>query len=142
MGGMDAARLARFAFVAGLLLLAGCASTQKHSRDLLQITLYDYAGAIRWNRPDAAAKWLDPDIAKIRPTALQLQRYDQVQITGYDVRGSESITPERYAQTVEIRLINKHTQAERAIVDQQIWRYDADKKQWWLTTGLPDITAR
>ena len=134
--------LARFAVVAGLSLLAGCASTQKHSRDLLQITLYDYAGAIRWNRPDAAAKWLDPELEKNLPTALQLERFSQVQVTGYDVRGSETITPERYAQTVEIRLVNKHTQAERAIIDRQVWRYDAEKKHWWLTTGLPDITAR
>lgn len=139
---MDAARLARFAFVAGLLLLAGCASTQKHSRDLLQVTLYDYSGAIRWNRPDAAAKWLDPEIATIQPKAIELERYQQVQITGYDVRGTEMLSPEKYAQVVEIRLINKHTQAERAIVDRQLWRYDADKRQWWLTTGLPDITAR
>ena len=139
---MDAARLARFALVAGLLLLAGCASTQKHARDLLQITLYDYSGAIRWNRPDAAARFLDPEIEKIQPKPLELERYQQVQITGYDVRGSDMLAEDRYAQVVEVRLINVHTQAERAIVDRQIWRYDAERRQWWLTTGLPDITAR
>jgi hypothetical protein len=141
MGGMNAVRLARFAFVAGLLLLAGCA-TQKHARDLLQVALYDYSGAIRWNRPDAAARFLDPEIASIQPTALELERFQQVQITGYDVRGTEMLGPERYAQVVEVRLINKHTQAERAIVDQQVWRYDAEHRQWLLTTGLPDITGR
>lgn len=134
--------IARFVLLATLVLLGACASTQKHARDLLQVTLYDYSGAIRWNRPDAAAKWLDPEIASIQPKAIALERFQQVQITGYDVRGSEMLSPEKYAQVVEIRLINKHTQAERAVVDRQVWRYDADKRQWWLTTGLPDITAR
>jgi hypothetical protein len=142
MGGMNAARLARFAFVAGLLLLAGCAATQQHARDLLQVTLYDYSGAIRWNRPDAAARFLDPEIEAIQPKAIELERFQQVQVTGYEVRGSEMLTPERYAQAVEVRLINKHTQAERSVLDRQIWRYDTDKRQWWLTTGLPDITTR
>lgn len=135
--------LARFVSLGALtLVLAACASTQKHSRDLLQVTLYDYSGAIRWNRPDAAAKWLDPEIESIQPKPIELERYQQVQVTGYDVRGTELLSPERYAQVVEIRLVNKHTQAERAIVDRQVWRYDAEKRQWWLTTGLPDITAR
>ena len=142
MGGMNAARLARFAFVAGLLLLAGCASTQKHARDLLQVALYDYSGAIRWNRPDVAARWLDPKIESIAVKPLDLQRFEQVQVTGYDVKGSDWLADDRYAQVVEVRLINKHTQAERSVVDRQIWRFDSEHRQWLLTTGLPDITGR
>ena len=136
---MDAARLARFLLVAGLLLLAGCA-TQKHARDLLTVTLYDYAGAIRWNRPDAAAKWLDPEIEAIRVKPIDLERFAQVQVTGYEVKGSEQISENEYAQVVELRLVNVHTQTERVVLDRQIWRYDAEPRQWWLTTGLPKLT--
>jgi hypothetical protein len=138
---MDALRAARFAFAAGLLLLlAGCANTQQHARDLLTVTLYDYSSAIRWNRPDAAAKWLDPDVESIRVKPIDLERFAQVQITGYEVKGSEQIGPEKYAQLVEIRLINIHTQTERTIVDQQVWRYDPEIRQWWITTGLPNLS--
>jgi len=26
------------------------------------------------------------------------------------------------------------------VIDEQIWRYDEDKKRWFLDSGLPDIT--
>ena len=136
---MDALRSARFALAAGLLfLLAGCA-TQQHAQDLLTVTMYDYSGAIRWNRPDVAAKWLDPEIESIRVKPIDLERFAQVQITGYEVKGSDRLSPEQYAQEVEIRLINIHTQAERVVTDRQIWRYDPKIRQWWLTTGLPNL---
>ncbi len=135
---MNAVRLARIALVAGFLLLAGCA-TKQHSRDLLHVTLYDYSGAIRWNNFAGAAALLDPKLEQ-PVKAIDMKRYEQVQVTGYDVRGSEMPTPETYNQVVEIRLINRHTQAERSIVDKQRWRYDAEARQWWLTSGLPDIT--
>lgn len=139
MGGMNAARLARLCLVAGLLLLAGCA-TQQHARDLLTVTLYDYSGAIRWNRPDVAAKWLDPKIEAIRVKPIDLERFAQVQITGYEVKGSDRVSETLYAQRVEIRLINIHTQTERVVIDEQVWRYDAEIRQWWLTTGLPKLS--
>ena len=138
---MDALRAARFALATGLLLLlAGCAATQQHARDLLTVTLYDYSGAIRWNRPDAAVKWLDPEIESIRVKPIDLERFAQVQITGYEVKGSDQLGPEQYAQVVEIRLINIHTQTERTVIDQQVWRYDPEIRQWWLTTGLPNLS--
>ena len=43
---------------------------------------------------------------------------------------------------VRIGIININTQAERTVVDQQTWRYDPDKHQWWLTSGLPDVDQR
>ena len=45
-------------------------------------------------------------------------------------------------QSVEIRLINRNTQAERIVMDTQIWRWNEKAKRWWLTTGLPDFTAK
>jgi hypothetical protein len=45
-------------------------------------------------------------------------------------------------QIVEIRLINRNTQAERIVTDVQIWRWDEKAKRWWLTTGLPSFAAK
>jgi hypothetical protein len=138
---MDATRLFRLVALAGLLLLAACA-TQQHSRDLLKVSLYDYSGAIRWNRFDAAAQFLDPEqLAKKPVTALELQRYEQIQVTGYYVKGSEQPAPTEWRQLVEIRFVNRHTQAERIVMVQERWRYDEAARRWWLTSGLPDITA-
>ena len=139
---MNAARLARFLVLALCASLAACASTQKHSRDLLRISLYDYAGAIRWNDfAGAASNFVDPEVLAKRPMRnVDVQRYEQVQVTGYTVRGTEQVSPESYRQVVEIRLVNRHTQTERVVMDAQHWRYDAEQKRWWLTSGLPDIT--
>lgn len=137
---MRLSRLFRVVLLAGLIGLAGCA-TQRHSRDLLQVTLYDYSGAIRWNRFDAAANFLDPELLAKKPlTPLELERYEQIQVTAYRVRGSEQPSPTQLRQLVEIRFVNRHTQAERMILEQESWRYDETLRRWWLTSGLPDIT--
>lgn len=126
---------------AALSLLTACA-TQRHARDLLTVAQYDYAGLIRWNRFDAAAGFIDPLVLAKKPlSALEMQRYEQIQITGYYVKGNELLSPTDAAQLVEIRFVNRHTQAERSIMDQQLWRYDADAKRWWLSSGLPQITG-
>ena len=139
-GRMNLSRLLRVVLFAGLLGLGACA-TQRHSRDLLQVALYDYSGAIRWNRFDAAASFLDPEVLAKKPlTPLELQRYEQIQVTAYRVQGSEQPSPTELRQLVEIRFINRHTQAENAILEQESWRYDEASRRWWLTSGLPDIT--
>lgn len=138
--GMNLTRLLRVVLFAGLLGLGACA-TQRHSRDLLEVTLYDYSGAVRWNRFDAAANFLDPDLLAKKPlTALELQRYEQIQVTAYRVQGKEQPSPTELRQIVEIRFINRHTQAESAILEHESWRYDEAQRRWWLTSGLPDIT--
>jgi hypothetical protein len=137
---MSPNRLARVLFAVGLLALAACA-TQKHSRDLLQVTLYDYAGAIRWGNIPGAASFLDPEVVAKKPvSSVDMQRYDHVRFTSYSVIGTEQPTPGDVYQVVEIRLTNNHTQVERSITDRQHWRYDEEQRRWWLTTGLPNIT--
>ena len=139
-GRMNLSRLLRVVLFAGLLGLGACA-TQRHSRDLMQVALYDYSGAIRWNRFDAAANFVDPELLAKKPlTPLELKRYEQIQVTAYRVQGSEQPSPTELRQIVEIRFINRHTQAETSIIEQERWRYDETLRRWWLTSGLPDIT--
>lgn len=134
-------RVLLLALLLAPLALAGCA-TKKHSRDLLQIALYDYAGAIRWNNFAGAVDFLDPDVLTKKPLdPLALKRYEQIQVTGYTVQGGGAPSEATFEQAVEIRFINRHTQAENAILDRQRWRYDEEQRRWWLVTGLPDITA-
>jgi hypothetical protein len=123
-------------------LLAACA-TGKPDSNALDRTLYAYAGAIRWGQLEEAMAALDPEaLAERRPTELALERLRQIQVTGYYVQASNSLDDGRLAQTVEIRFINRHTQAEHSMIDRQIWRWDDRAERWWLTTGLPDITER
>ncbi|MEJ5209476.1 hypothetical protein [Denitratimonas sp. CY0512] len=129
-------RLFLAALLLGLLAACGVGSQQ----DIRQTTLFNYAGAIRWGHIDDAWSMVDPEYARRHPLSqLDRQRFEQVQITGYRVKGSQMLSEEELVQLVEIRLINRHTQSERVIQDRQLWRWDKESRRWWLTTGLPDI---
>ena len=138
---MATRRLLLLALLLAPLVLSGCA-TKKHSRDLLQIALYDYQGAIRWGNFPGAVDFLDPEVLAKKPLdPLALKRYEQIQVTGYTVQGGGAPSEGTFQQAVEIRFVNRHTQAESAILDRQSWRYDEEQRRWWLVSGLPDITA-
>ena len=123
-----------------LALVAGCGVGSQN--DLRDNTLFAYAGAIRWGHIDDAWSMVDPQYARRHPmTPLERERFEQVQITGYQVKGSEMVSENELLQLVEIRLINRHTQAERTLQDRQTWRWDPQARRWWLTTGLPRIAA-
>ncbi len=124
-----------------LALLAGCAAgpdTRKRDE-----ALFLYAGAIRWGDIDGALTFVDPKLLAERPmTAVERARFDQVQIAGYLVKSSAPISEDELMQIVEIRVVNRHTQVERLIVDRQHWRWDDEADSWWLLSGLPDIGGR
>ncbi len=128
--------------LASMLLLAGCA-TQKRT-DTLDTTLRAYASAVRWGDFQSAAVFLDPKTrVDHMPSALDLARYKQVQVSGYDAgNGPVPDGENQVRQIVHINLINVSTQSERSIIDRQTWRYDETTKHWWLTSGLPDITQQ
>ena len=70
---------------------------------------------------------------------LALERYQQIQISGYSDRNT-TVTPEGdVVRNVEVRVINKHTMAERTLRYREQWRWDPVAKRWWLVVGLPDL---
>ena len=122
------------------LLCAGCATRQRS--DSLIHTLDAYASTLRWGDFQSALQFVDPKVlAAHPPSALDLARYQQVRVTGYDEgAGPVPDGENQVRQVVQISLVNLNTQAERTVIDRQRWRYDPEKKRWWLVSGLPDIT--
>lgn len=99
-----------------------------------------YAAAIRWNDFDGAASVIDPAYAEAHPqTELERSRYEQVQISGYRELRAGAVAKDEVARDVEIRVINRNTQAERSVRVRELWRWDPQAKQWWLASGLPDL---
>jgi hypothetical protein len=138
--GMNATRLLHLLLLAVVLMLAACAA-ERGAKNLMNSALYDYSAAIRWNDFAGATTFLDPEsLAQHSVSALDMKRYEQVQVTGYYVKGTEQVGEHELRQLVEIKLVNRHTQAERSIMDRQHWRFDTRRQRWWLTSGLPDIT--
>jgi hypothetical protein len=132
------------AVLAVTLLLAGCATLGSHSKDKLRDqTLNDYAAAVRWGGFAGAYQFVDPKVREANPLdAATKRRYDGVAVAQYDTDGPQAVDENTIEQTVQISLINKATQSAYDIVDHQTWRWDPEKKHWWLESGLPDITPR
>jgi hypothetical protein len=123
-----------------LSLLAGCA-TQKSKGDLLDATLESYAATLRWGNFEDAVAFVDPETLKTHPlTSVDLGRYRQIRISGYNAQPSRPAGEGEVIVVAEVVLTNNNTQSVRSVLDRQRWRYDEKAKHWWLVTGLPDIT--
>jgi hypothetical protein len=123
-----------------LLILAGCPSTagQRNKLDKLQ---YAWSGAIRWGDFESAVNLIDPKMrVEKAPSALELERYKQVQISSYrDVGASSDFETGQAVRDIEIGVINRHTMAERTVRYRETWRWDLETKTWWVTSPLPDL---
>ena len=134
-------RLLRVLVCSAILLLGACSSSpsRMNPRD---IALTNYGVAIRWSEFEKALDFVAPAVRAQAPlTALESERFKQIQVTGYDVK-TRTLQPDGgILQTVEIRLISKHTQLERTVIDHQAWTWDPEAKVYWLSSGLPDFNA-
>ena len=133
--------IARMLWVLGLLaLLAPAAAQSRLQRGKLQQVQDAYAASIRWGDFENAWQAVDPAYRAEHPmTELEFERYKQIQLSGYrdlSTRGGPDGTVER---AVELRVINKHTMAERTERYVERWRWDPEAKRWWLVVGMPDL---
>lgn len=132
--------LLRLILATAVALLAACAANPRVPP--ADATFYNYAGTLRWNGFEQALDFVDPATREAEPlTALELERYRQVEVKGYQVVRAMALGPDRIQREVEISLVNRHTQRERVLRRTEVWRLDPEARRWWLASGLPDITA-
>lgn len=133
--------LLRLLALLALVTLLGACATKGGDNIKLDAALFNYAGAVRFNDLERAYEFIDPKLRAEKPMSrLEWERYAQVQFTGYLIKAKEVTGQGEVRQLVEVRLINRHTQVERVFAVRELWRWDAEAKRWWLTTGLPDIS--
>ena len=73
-------------------------------------------------------------------TDVELARYEQVQISHYrDIGASQDMEAGTAVRDIEIGVVNKHTMTERTVRYREQWRWDEPSKNWWLTSGMPDL---
>ena len=124
-----------------LLALAGLprAEAAGSSRKLEQAQVV-FSSAMRWSDYEAAWQMVDPEVRAAKPlTDLELERYKQLQVSSYREGGNGELEDGTIARSVEIGVINRHTQAERMVRYQERWRWDPKAKRWWQMAGLPDF---
>ena len=121
------------------IILSSCGKATKKKRSL-DDTLFKYAAVIRWSNYDAAVRFLYPNRTEIRPTEFELSHLKQFKVSKYDAL---PITPGNKSniitQDVSIQIYNIHSNKTRTIQDHQVWEYDNDANQWYLTSGLPKL---
>ncbi|MGX5729368.1 hypothetical protein ACWKWK_02425 [Pseudoxanthomonas beigongshangi] len=99
-----------------------------------------YAAAIRWGDFESAWSFVEPAYAEAHPMGeFELRRYEQIQVSGYRDLSSSVEPDDVVVRLIEVRVINRHTQAERTLRYRERWRWDAGAKRWWLAGGLPDF---
>lgn len=135
-------RLLKYLLLSCLFAFAvsACQTTGTKNNRLTEVQ-YAYSAAIRWGDFEGAANLIKPELRKkLAPTAMQLERYKQIQISGYNDVGSE-VDKEKgtAARSINIGVINRHTLAERNVRYAEAWEWDAEAKTWWLIGGLPDF---
>lgn len=135
-------RIALLALALVVTLLSGCASDVRN--EALTNTTNAYASAVRWNDWEGAQSFIDKDYAAEHPlNSVDQGRLGQLRVTGYDEGGGPRPDgDDEVVQVVQVNVVNVNTQAERTVVDHQRWRYDTEKKKWWLMTGLPDFSPK
>jgi hypothetical protein len=114
------------------LLLAGCS----HDYQLMKTEeqLNGYGAAIRWNMFKRAVDYL---AAPPHPSP-NWKEFDQIKVTAYKPTFRDLLPSGNVAlQTVEIRYIPADSVVEKAITDEQRWRFDEARGRWVLETGLP-----
>lgn len=118
-------------------MLVGCNPVkQDRMTDTLQNATNGYQNALRWGYFENAYGYIHPDR---RGEALSPEALEGLRLTGYDViqppvMNSEAETA---AQIVAIDYLYEDRQVVKQLKDRQLWRYDAEKKTWWLESGLP-----
>ena len=125
----------------GLMLAAPAdAAGKRKKNNQLEAMQLVYAKAIRWGEFEEAWKLVDPAYREAHPMSeLAFERYQQVQISGYADKNTSVEADGSVVRTIELRVINKHTMAERTERYREQWRWDETSKRWWLSVGLPDL---
>lgn len=129
---------ARFLIALLLVSLAGAAFAGKKN-SLLDRNQYAYSAAIRWGDFEGAWSMVDPKTRTEKPmTEADFSRFEQIQVTGYRDMARMPGPDGSVLREIQIELVNRNTLAHRKIRFTEVWRYDAQTKNWWVA-GLPDF---
>ena len=124
-----------------LLIILGCATIsdldqKKKFSDLSKA----YQTAILWSDFEYASRFLAEDAAN--EDAANMDRldssYENVRVTSFEKKRN-IVDPDvnKIQQVVEIRYYWMDRMVEKSITDNQVWEWNADRRSWYLTSGLP-----
>ena len=121
------------------LLLAGCASVSEMRRmDQFEQIAHAYELAIRWSDFERASAFLkDQENPQL---TTQIQHLNQYQVTEYTVKQFlPSADKSQVIVFANVQYYKKNGLIVKNFSHRQIWKYDSQEENWFLTSGLPDL---
>ena len=129
----------KFYIFLSVLLVAGCVSVSEIKRmDKFEQISDAYEFSIRWSDFEMASTFLkdqqDPDIG------AQLENLKQFNVTAYTIkRFVPSADKSQVLIIADVQYFKKNGLIVKNYSHRQLWQYDEDKENWYLTSGLPEL---
>ena len=133
--------LKKFSICFFIILLFGCARIGDLTKEYGKLEEFDvtsraYSHHIRWSEWDDAAIFLkstkedadlpDPELMKM------------IKVTDYSIKKTAvSEDQTKVVQIVEVQYYRNDKMVVETIREKELWEWDAEKKEWELSTGLP-----
>ncbi len=121
------------------LLLTGCASVSEMRRiDQFEQIARTYELAIRWSDFERASAFIDDQENPALPA--QIEHLKQYQVTSYEVKHFlPSADKSQVIVFADVQYFKKSGLIVKNYSHRQLWKYDLEKKNWFLTSGLPEF---
>jgi len=121
------------------VLLIGCATySEMRQMDKFEETGEAYKKAITWSEFDVASSFIKTKEGE--EDSLDLKPFEEFKVASYDLkRVIPSVDKKKVIQIVDISYFKLKTLVLKRLSDRQVWEYDDEMGQWFLTSGLPDF---
>ena len=121
------------------LLVVGCTAVSEMRRiDQFEQIAHTYELAIRWSDFERASAFLENQENPALPA--QIERLKQFQVTSYEVR---QLLPSKDKSQVivfaNVQYFKKSGLIVKNYSHRQLWKYNSEKENWFLTSGLPEL---
>jgi hypothetical protein len=129
----------KFYIFLSVLLVVGCVSVSEMNRmDKFEQISDAYEFSIRWSDFDMASTFLkdqqDPNVG------AQLENLKQFNVTAYTIkRFVPSADKSQVIIIADVQYFKKNGLIVKNYSHRQLWQYDEDKENWYLTSGLPEL---
>jgi hypothetical protein len=120
------------------LLMFGCATLSYNSKmDSFEGISRAYEKALNASDFETAYQFMDPETIK---EETGFSKYKNIKIVDYEVKKYDlSDDNSEISQTVEIGYYKLGNYILRTLRHKELWKYDEEKENWFLQTGLPDF---
>jgi hypothetical protein len=123
--------------MAWLLSLAACATLEQARRaENFHQTAQSYHNALR--RGDYHTAFGHCTAALLGTSEPDFKALELVRVTAYELQpGIDRSAPDQVRQRVTIKYYATNRMVEKTLDDLQLWQWDAKRRQWFLSSGLP-----